>query len=213
MRTRRSPPPTPIRGSAVGADPGRRAAVAWAYSDFGPAGAVASRRHVDDLDITEVTFANGVRLNLKKTDFEADTIHVAARLGTGQLTEPASTEPGLSAFTGLTFSAGGLGRHSADDVKRILAGRKAGVRFASALDAFGLHGRHGQGGPRARVPAARGLRSPIPGYRPEAQRDARKRIEAEYMKFEHTGAARSPLQVPRLLAAATRASGCRPKRT
>jgi hypothetical protein len=57
----------------------------WAYGDFGPPGAVASRTHVDDLDITEVTFANGVRLNLKKTDFEANTIHVAARLGTGQL--------------------------------------------------------------------------------------------------------------------------------
>ena len=113
---------------------------AWAYSDFGPAGAVTARKHVDDLDMTEVTFANGVRLNLKKTDFEADTIDVSARLGTGQLTEPAATEPGLSAFSGLTFSAGGLGRHSAKEIKRVLAGRNVSVQFASTLDAFVLSG-------------------------------------------------------------------------
>ena len=88
---------------------GARAVADWAYADFGPPGAVASRRHVDDLDFTEITFANGVRLNLKKTEFESDSIRVAARLGPGQLTEPASTEPGLSTFTGLTFTAGGLG--------------------------------------------------------------------------------------------------------
>ena len=117
-----------------------QAKIEWSYADFGPPGPVVSRKRIDDLDITEVAFANGVRLNLKKTDFEANTIHIAARLGTGQLTEPAADEPGLSAFTGLTYTAGGLGRLSADDLKRVLAGRTVGLQFASTLDAFVLLG-------------------------------------------------------------------------
>ena len=48
--------------------------VAFAYTSFGPAGAVVSREWVEDLDVTLVTFANGVRLNLKQTDFEAGRI-------------------------------------------------------------------------------------------------------------------------------------------
>jgi len=61
-------------------------------------------------------------------------------VGTGQLTEPAATEPGLSAFTGITYSAGGLGRHSVEDLRRILAGRTVEAKFASTLDAFVLTG-------------------------------------------------------------------------
>jgi len=41
----------------------------FAYTDFGTAGVVKEKKHVDDLDLTLVTFANGVCLNLKKTDF------------------------------------------------------------------------------------------------------------------------------------------------
>jgi zinc protease len=183
---------------------------AWAYADFGPAGAVASRTHVDDLDITQVTFANGVRLNLKKTDFEANTVHVAARLGTGQLTEPAAKEPGLSAFTGLTFSAGGLGKHSVDDLTRILAGRTVGVQFASTLDAFAMSGETNREDLALEFQL---LAASIadPGYRPEALREARKRIESEYLKFDHTTRGPLALQVPRLLFSGDPRFGLPPK--
>jgi len=190
---------------------GAPAKAAWAYSDFGPAGAVASRRHVDDLDITEVTFANGVRLNLKKTDFEADTIDVSARLGTGQLTEPASTEPGLSAFAGLTYTAGGLGRHSVEDLKRVLAGKKVGVQFASTLDAFVLSGVTDRDDLALEFELLAASLSD-PGYRPEALRDARKRIEAEYTtRLEHSVRGPLPLQVSKLLAGGDPRFGLPPK--
>jgi zinc protease len=173
--------------------------VAWAYSDFGPAGAIASRTHVDDLDITQVVFANGVRLDLKKTDFEANTIHVAARLGTGQLTEPAATEPGLSVFTSLTYSAGGLGRHSADDLKRVLAGRSASLQFSSTLDSFILDGDTDKEDVALEFQLlAASLADP--GYRPEALRAARKRIDAAYIKFAHTEGGPIALEVSRILA-------------
>ena len=65
--------------------PADAAEARWAYTDFGPPGRVTRREHVADLDVTLITFANGVRLNLKRTDFEAG-IRVSARVGTGGLT-------------------------------------------------------------------------------------------------------------------------------
>jgi zinc protease len=179
--------------------PDARASVTWGYSDFGPAGKVASRTHVDDLDFTEVVFENGVRLNVKKTDFEANTIHVGARLGTGMLTEPASTKPGLSRFSALTFSAGGLGKHGEDDLQQVLAGKTVGVLFSSTTDAFLFEGGTNKDDLALEFQL---LTASItdPGYRPEALRQARKRIDAAYISFAHTERGPMNLKVPRLLA-------------
>src|SRR5690606_16084553 len=46
----------------------------WAYAAAGEPGKVVKREHIEDLDVELVTFANGVRLNLKRTDFEAGRI-------------------------------------------------------------------------------------------------------------------------------------------
>jgi zinc protease len=171
---------------------------AWPYGDFGPPGAVASRTNVDGLDFTEVAFANGVRLNIKKTTFDKGAIRVGARLGTGQVTEPAK-EPGLSTFASLTFSTGGLGRLGIDDLNKLLMGRAAGIHFTSTVDAFIYEG---QTNAQNLVFEMQLLAASIadPGYRPEAQRVARGRIEAAYRSFAHSERGPLALQVPRLLA-------------
>jgi zinc protease len=173
--------------------------VAWGYTDFGPAGSVASRTHIDDLDITEVTLSNGVRLNLKKTPFEANTIHVSARLGTGQLQEPAAKQPGLSTFTNLTYGAGGLGKHSADDLQRILSGKTVGVQLTSTTDAFLISGDTNRTDLSLELQLLTATLTD-PGYRPEALREARKRIEAAYISFAHTERGPLALKIPRILA-------------
>ena len=66
------------------AAPEARAEQAWGYADFGPAGTVAKRESVADLGLTLVTFANGVRLNVKATDFEAGRIQVSVRVEIGR---------------------------------------------------------------------------------------------------------------------------------
>ena len=198
------------RARAVEIKPtGARAEVTWAYSDFGPPGAVASKTHIDDLDITEVVFANGVRLNLKKTDFEANTIHVAARIGTGLLTEPPA-EPGLSRFASLTFSAGGLGKHGADDLQQILAGKTVGVLFSSTTDAFVFEGDTNKDDLALEFQL---LTASIkdPGYRPEALRTARKRIDAAYLSFAHTEHGPMNLKVPQILASGDTRFGLPPR--
>jgi zinc protease len=180
------------------AAPAVEADTPWGYTDFGTPGTVTSRTAVTDLDLTLVTFANGVRLNLKKTDFEAGRIRVNVRLGDGQVTEP-KDQPGLATYTSSTFSAGGLGKHSSDDLRRILAGKTVGAGFGIGSDALGFGG----GTNRADLLLELQLIAASitdPGYRPEADRQAAKRFEQMYLQLAHTTSGPLNLEVSRLLA-------------
>jgi zinc protease len=188
---------------------GSEASVAWAYSKFGSPGDVASRKHIDDLDFTEVVLTNGVRLNLKKTDFEANTIHVVCRLGTGQLTEPA-TEPGLATFSSLTYSSGGLGKHSVDDLQRILAGKSVGSSFVAEQDSFVVEGQTNRDDLELELQLVTASIAD-PGYRPESLRVARKRIESAYLRFEHTEDGPFATDIPKILASGDPRFGLPPK--
>lgn len=170
----------------------------FAYTDFGAAGMVNEKQHVDDLDLTLVTFANGVRLNLKKTDFEANQIHLNIRIGTGQLTEP-KDKPGLAFFASNTFTAGGLGKHSADDLRRILAGKTVGTNFRIGSDALTFGGSTNRDDLLLELQLL-AAHVTDPGYRPESIRVAQKNFEQLYLKLDHTP--QGPLQrdVPLLLA-------------
>jgi zinc protease len=172
--------------------------LAWAYTNFGPAGQVVKREHVADLDLDLITFANGVRLNFKKTDFEAGRIRVSARVGSGLITEPA-TERGLVGLAGGTFDAGGLGRHSADDLRRILAGKNVGVGFRPGTDAFDFAGATTREDLLLELQLL-AAKLTDPGYRPEALRQARKGIEQLYLSFEHTPNGPFATEVANLLA-------------
>ena len=170
----------------------------FAYTSFGQPGTVAHRRTIEDLGITEVEFANGVRLNLKKTAFEANQVRVQFRVGAGQLIEP-KTEAGLGIFTDVTFQAGGLGRHSADDLQRILAGHTLGMDFEVGSDALRFTG--------TTNPAELLLQLQLltayltdPGYRPESLRVARKNIEEFYTSLSHSVEGPLRTTVPNLLA-------------
>ncbi len=116
----------------------------FAHGDFGPAGEVASRNEVEDLGITLVELSNGIHVHLKPTDFDEDTIMVRANIGHGQLTLPAD-KPGLDQFASALVNQGGIGEHSTDELKRILAGRNVSVGrgggFAVGEDSFSLGGR------------------------------------------------------------------------
>ena len=171
---------------------------AWAYTDFGAPGTVASRQTVADLGITLVTFANGVRLNLKPTDFEASRIRVNVRIGDGQLTEP-KNQPGLTAYAGSTFNAGGLGQHSSDELRRILAGKTVGAGFGIAGDAFILSGATNREDLLLELQLI-AAHITDPGYRPESARQAAKRMEQMYLQLAHTPSGPINLEVLRLLA-------------
>lgn len=156
----------------------------FAYTEFGEPGTIASRDVEKDLGITQVVLSNGVRVNLKPTGFEENTIHVTARFGAGQLVEP-EAKPGLATFASATFTEGGLGRHSADELVRILAAHSVGRSFSVEEDAFVLSG--------STTPEDLQLQLQLlaaslvdPGYRDEGARQFQKSIGPMYKQLAHT---------------------------
>jgi zinc protease len=185
------------RTAAVAA-PAARAEAVWAYGDWGTPGKVASREHIADLDIELISFANGVKLNLKKTDFEAGRIRTGVRVGNGSLTEPAG-QRGLAALAGGTFGAGGLGKHSVDELRRLLAGKNVGAQFQPATDAFNLTGGTTPGDLLLQLQLLAAQLTDA-GWRPEALRQARKGLEQMYLGFAHTANGPMSTEVANLLA-------------
>jgi zinc protease len=84
--------------------------------------------------IRQVTYANGVRLNLKRTALEADRIRFQLALDGGGLLDTRE-QPLSTAMIG-SLPAGGLGRHSQDELDTLLAGRSVGLNIAAQGDEF-----------------------------------------------------------------------------
>lgn len=112
-----------------------RAIPAFAYTDFGPTSTLVNQQHIDDLDAWLTRFGNGVRFNFKHTDFEADTVLVTLRVGTGRISQP-KNEPGLDLLANYGLLAGGLGRHTNEEMSDILNGHVINVRFGVESDTF-----------------------------------------------------------------------------
>jgi len=109
----------------------------FAYEDFGPPGEVVGREHIVDLDVWQVRFANGVRLNLKKNDFEHDHVRIGVRVGSGRFGEP-KDKPGIAAMAGLATLFGGLKKHSDDEFQRAMNGSHITMNFDSQADTFAM---------------------------------------------------------------------------
>jgi len=166
--------------------PEKKAAVKFAYTDFGSAGKIATTTHLKGLDITQLQFENGCRCNIKHTDFTKNSISMVARVGSGKLTMP-TDKPGLDTFASSVFTAGGLGKHSTDDLRSILAGHNAHVSLAIADDAFTFSG--------ATTPKDLELQLELlcayltdPGFRPEAKRIFQAQLPTIYSQLKHTKA-------------------------
>lgn len=155
---------------------------AFSYEETGAPGEIATRTDVDDLEVTQIQFANNVRLNLKKTDFEDNTVHVKARIGSGTLTEP-KDKAGLSFYTGATFTAGGLEEHSADEIQRLFAGKNARASFSVDDDAFNLAGQTTPADLEAQLKLMRAYVI-APGYREEAATQLSRNLDNLYQQLE-----------------------------
>ena len=109
------------------------------YTDFGPPGSVTDRRHDERVDIHSLSFANGVRANLKRTDFEQNVVQLRLRLGRGLSSEPAD-QPALGVLAPGTYTGGGLGRYDNVELGRMLAGDTLSFSFTAEEDAFYFSG-------------------------------------------------------------------------
>lgn len=102
-------------------------------------GKVSSSNKVEDLDFEHLKFENGVSVNIKKTDFKENQILVHLNVGEGRLSLEIEKNP-LAWVGEKVFDSGGLGEHSDEDLRRLLAGKQVGVSFAMGEDRFSLSG-------------------------------------------------------------------------
>jgi zinc protease len=164
--------------------PERGASQKFAYQSFGRDPQVVSSQVTDVLGVTQLRFGNNVRVNLKHTDFEADNVLVAVRFGGGRLELP-QDKPGLEQLAESAFLAGGLGKHTLDDLNRITAGHTIGMSFDVEDDAFVLAGRTS---PRDLQLQLQLLAAYLadPAYRPEAIGRFRQGLPQLYQNLERT---------------------------
>ena len=140
-------------------------AASFAYSGFGPAGTVVSDTGAG-LGIREIRFANGVMLNLKRTDLDKDQVLVEMNLDGGELL--ATRDNPLAVDMVPVLAAGGLGKYSADQLQTVLAGHSVSLGLGITPDSFSAAAQT--------TPADLGLQLCLmtalltdPGWRPEGE--------------------------------------------
>lgn len=106
----------------------------FAYTDFGAPGVVTSLWVEPRLDIRMVTFENGLKLNLKRTELQQDRVLLQLNIDGGDMLETREN-PLATAMTG-TLPVGGLGAHTQDELQTILAGRDVDFRVGSDEETF-----------------------------------------------------------------------------
>jgi zinc protease len=116
-----------------------RQASTFAYSEFGSAGTVVEDKTITDLGIRTIRFANGVLLNLKKTDFEDNRIRYSLRIDGGKL-HFGRENAVLAWLMSSAYISGGLEAHDIEDLRSILAGTTASAAFGVAENYFGASG-------------------------------------------------------------------------
>lgn len=121
------------------AAPVERATKDFAYTDFGPAGAVAEDRTIEDLGIRTIRFDNGVLLNLKKTDFEDNRVRYSLRIDGGKL-HFGRDKAVLAWLMSSAFVSGGLEAHDIEDLRSLLAGTTVSAAFSVRENSFGAAG-------------------------------------------------------------------------
>lgn len=143
-----------------------KAASAFAYTDFGPAGQVVSDVTEPRYGIRQIRFANGVMLNLKRTDLTKDRVMVRLSVDGGNML--VTRDKPLAVQMMGVFGLGGLGLHSRDQLDSLLAGRTVGTGMGAGAETFAAGA--------TTTPADLELQLQVlaaqlidPGYRPEGE--------------------------------------------
>ncbi len=187
--------------------PAAKARLKFAYTNFGKPGKVVKDERVTDIDARLVTFDNNVRLDIKRTTFQQNTVQVSLRLGGGNLDFP-ETPFGLSSIMS-AFPDGGLEKHSIDDMRAILQGHQVSTRFSVFGTSFG--------GTYATTPEDLELQLQVtaayvthPGYRAEGERRWRQAVVLSWPRLDATAQAVWANRGARLLASGDKRFGSDP---
>jgi len=146
----------------------------FGYSDFGAPGTVVSDTVEPLLGIRTVRFANGLRLNLKRTDLQRDRISVQLNIDGGQMLN--TREDPIATAMANALPVGGLGKHTTDELQSILAGKSVSFGFGAGEETFLMNA---QTTPRDLALQLQLMAAAVtdPGYRSAGEAQYRRNIE------------------------------------
>lgn len=107
--------------------PELRAAKSFAYDNIGEPGKIVKKDHIADIDVTTLTLSNGIKVNLKRTDYRKGALTVSAQVDGGNLKMP--VVPGLNTVAGSVVGLSALEAHDLDELKRIMLGHNVDLNF------------------------------------------------------------------------------------
>lgn len=169
---------------------------AFSY-EFGAPGKVAARTEAADLGVTRLTLSNGVRVNLKPTEFDKESINITFAVDGGELSRPEKAS-GLELFTGAVMNGGGLTSHSNDDLAAIMAGKKVGVGFSMTDQAFLLSGNTNRKDLETQLQLQTAYLM-YPGYRQDGAVQLRRALPLLYNQLNHEVQGAMKTKVPAII--------------
>lgn len=102
-------------------------------------GTIASREVVKGLGITRIRLGNGIRINLKRTDYKTNEVLANLIFGHGKSAEPKAL-PGLSLLAEATVNESGLGAMGTNELEQALAGKSTYLDFRITDTHFNFFG-------------------------------------------------------------------------
>jgi zinc protease len=163
--------------------PSAAAAVVWPYTHFGEPGAVVERRVVEDLGLTMVRFANGVRLTIKPTKLRANEVLVREDIGHGRLGLP--NDRPLPIWTSPAVVLSGTKAMDYPDLQKALAAKIAGIDFSVDDSSFQFTGQTQTGDLATHLQIMAAYTSD-PTYRPEVFKRVRQAYLNNLDQYEAT---------------------------
>jgi zinc protease len=112
----------------------------WPYTQFGKPSAIVKREEIKDLGLTELTYANGLKVIIKPTKFKENEIGITVRFSGGLASLSPASHPPVFEAESLGISEGGLGKLTAAEMKDTLTGKIVGIDFGIDEDATNLSG-------------------------------------------------------------------------
>lgn len=165
--------------------------------------AISSREQFADVGVERVTFSNGVTLNIKPTDFQANQLLLSAQFGRGRQNEPVD---GLGLVSESFLRESGIGKLSKEQLAEALAGTNIALDFKVGPESFSFNGSSLRGELTTLLQLLRHrLQDPV--FQPEPFRRSHESLRRMYDQLNGTVEGVFQVQGERYLAGASKEYG------
>ena len=141
-------------------------------------------RYHPDLGAETFTLGNGIRVTLKHTNFENNTILIHVGIGCGLMDFKQTPYPGLPQLLSSAFVAGGLKQGSQTALNRCFVGKNIGLDFDVDEDCYAFKCQTDRNNLKQQLELI-GAYLLEPGYRTEGETKFRKNLPWRYEEFAH----------------------------